>query len=214
MAGDKDLVSTDPTETQELLQQAAQGQPEAFKELFARHREPLRRGIALRLDRRIAARLDVSDLLQETYLEAVRRLPAYLDRPTLPFDLWLRWIAREKVIAAHRRHLLADKRAVGREVGPLPLDSSAQFVDALAGRGPTPSQAMAAVEAAERLRMALEQLDDDEREIILWRHFEQLGNREIAQLLRISDAAANKRYIRALQRLRGLLLSLGVSGPG
>ena len=76
---------------------------------------------------------------------------------------------------------------------------------------PSPSQALGAVELAERLRLALGQLDEDEREIILWRHFEQLTNRDIACLLAINDAAANKRYIRALQRLRGLLLNLGVS---
>ena len=60
--------------------------------------------------------------------------------------------------------------------------------------------------------MALQQLDDDERELLLGRHFEQLSNRELAQLLGLSEAAANKRYIRALQRLRGILQNLGISG--
>jgi RNA polymerase sigma-70 factor (ECF subfamily) len=204
-------VNSDSTETQELLEQARQGQSAAFEELFARHRDRLRQAVAFRLDRRLAPRVDASDILQETYLEAARRLAEYLRRQDMPFYLWLRWIAGDKVLACHRRHVLADKRAIGREVPPLPVDSSAQFVRGMLGQDPSPSQVVAAAELAERLRLALEQLDEEERELILWRHFEQLTNREIAQLLRISDAAANKRYIRALQRLRGLLLGLGVS---
>jgi RNA polymerase sigma-70 factor (ECF subfamily) len=204
-------LSTDARPTEELLDLARQGQAQAFEELFARHRERLRQGIALRLDRRVAARVDVSDLLQETYLEAARRLPDYLQRSDMPFYLWLCWLAREKVLECHRVHLQAGKRDIRRELLPLPVDSSAHITRGLLGPGPTPSEAAAAIEMAERLRQALQQLDDDEREIILWRHFDQLRNQEIAQLLGITPAAANKRYIRALQRLRGLLLNLGIS---
>jgi RNA polymerase sigma-70 factor (ECF subfamily) len=206
-------VDADAPDTQELLARVRGGEQAALEALFARHRERLRYGIALRLDRRLAARIDVSDVLQETYLEAARRLPGYLARPEMPFHLWLRWLARERVQVLHRRHLGADRRAVGHEARPLPIDSSAQFVISLVGAGPTPSQALAAVELAERLRLALQRLNKDERDVLLWRHFEQLSNREIAQLLGISEAAANKRYIRALQRLRGLLAGLGVSRP-
>jgi RNA polymerase sigma-70 factor (ECF subfamily) len=181
--------------------------------LFGRHRECLRRGIALRLDRRLAPRVDVSDVLQETYLAATRRLAEYLARPQMPFRLWLHWLARERVLALHRQHLGAGRRALGREVRPLPVDSSAQLVSGLVGPGPSPSQALAAVELAEQLRLALQKLDEKERDLLLWRHSEQLTNREIAQLLHISEAAANKRYVRALQRLRGLLTALGVSRP-
>jgi RNA polymerase sigma-70 factor (ECF subfamily) len=197
--------------TQELFEHARAGDAAALEQLFARHREQLQRAVALRLDRRLAARVDVSDVIQETYLEAARRLPEYVQRSDMPFGLWLRWLARERVLTVHRQHLFADKRAVGREVQPLPVDSSAQFAAGLLGPGPSPSQAVAAIELAERLRLALQQLDDDERELLLGRHFEQLSNRELAQLLGISDAAANKRYVRALERLRGVLLNLGVS---
>jgi RNA polymerase sigma-70 factor (ECF subfamily) len=132
----------------------------------------------------------------------------------MPFYLWLRWIAREKVIALQRRHLGADKRTLKHEAPALPVDSSAQFVSAIIARGPTPSQQLARKELAERLRTALAQLDDDERELILWRHFEQLTARETAQLLQITEAAASKRYVRALEHLRSLLLDLGVTSPG
>jgi RNA polymerase sigma-70 factor (ECF subfamily) len=200
-------------ETPELLDRARRGDRAALEALFARHRERLRRAVLLRLDRRLAARVDASDILQETYLEAVRRLPDYFSRAGMPFELWLSWLAREQVLACHRRHLEADKRAVGREVPALPADASAQFAGAVAGTGSTPSRHAAAAELAERLRLALQQLAEEERDLILWRHFEQLTNRETAQLLAITEAAANKRYLRALQRLQGLLTNLGISGP-
>ena len=196
----------------DLLDRAGRGEAEAFERLFAENREPLRRAIALRLDRRVAARADASDVLQETYLEASRRLATYLERRPMPFALWLRWLARERVLVCHRRHLLAEQRAVGLE--ELPVDSSAQFVRGMLGREPSPSHAARAGELAELLRRALAQLDDEERDLILWRHFEYLRNREIAQLLGITEAAANKRYIRATERLRGLLNRLGVSDAG
>jgi RNA polymerase sigma-70 factor (ECF subfamily) len=181
-----------------------------FAVLLDAHKPALRRAIALRLDRRVAARVDASDIVQETYAEAVRRLPEYLESRPMPPELWLHWLAREQVLRWHRRHF-ADKRAVGREVAALPEESSACFVNGLAGGGPSPSKQAAAAETAERLRLALSRLDDDERDLILWKHFEQLSTRDVAQLLGLSEAAASKRYLRALERLRGLLLALGVA---
>jgi RNA polymerase sigma-70 factor (ECF subfamily) len=198
-------MSADSPDTCELLDRARQGDTAARAELLARHREAVRQTVALRLDRRLAARVSVSDVVQDTCLEAARRLPDYLRQQPLPFGLWLAWLARERVLAVHRQHLFSDRRAVGREVPALPADSSACLVGGFLDRGPTPSQAAAAAEAAERLRLALGRLDEDERDLILWRHFEQFSNREIAQLLGISEAAAAKRYLRALERLRGLL---------
>lgn len=196
----------------ELLQRAARGDARAFADLMARHEGLLRRAVAWRLDRRLAPRLDVSDVVQETTIEAARRLSDYIQRPAMPFSLWLRWLAREKLLQLHRQHLHTDKRAVSRETPLLPVDSSAALVRGLLGREPSPSRAAAQAELAEALRRALGQLDDDERDLILWRHFEQLTNVEIAQLLGVTPAAAGKRYIRALERLQGLLKGLGISG--
>jgi RNA polymerase sigma-70 factor, ECF subfamily len=208
-------MSGEPNNTQELLELARGGNQSSFNELFKRHRERLRKAIAMRVDRRLAARIDASDVLQETYMEAFRRLPKYLRQGEMPFYLWLHWIAREKVLALHRRHLGAEKRTVAYEVPLLPVGSSATFVSAvIAGREPSPSQALAKTELAECLRMALGQLDNGDRDLILWRHFEQLSARDMAQLLQISEAAASKRYIRAVERLRKILVDLGVSGPG
>jgi RNA polymerase sigma-70 factor (ECF subfamily) len=118
----------------------------------------------MRLDPRLRLRVDASDVVQEACLEAFRRLPEYLSRPDMPLDVWLLWLAREQVLMTHRRHLRADKRAVGREVAPLPADSSAAVVQSLTGAGPSPSGLAAAAEMAEKLRQALGRLDDDERE--------------------------------------------------
>lgn len=199
------------TDIRDLLDRARGGDPGAIEALFAHHREPLRQAVALRLDGRLAARCDPSDVVQQTLLEAVRRLPLYLERQQIPFPLWLRGLAREKLIDLHRRQVVAGKRAAGRELPPLPVDSSAAFVRGMLGREPSPSHVLLAAELAEQLRSAIEELDDDERDLILWRHFEQLSNGEVATLLEINEAAASKRYVRALERLRGLLKGLGVS---
>ncbi len=199
-------MGDDPSETLELIERARAGDQSAFEELFDRHRGRLRKAIALRLDRRVAARVDASDVLQETYMEAFQRLPKYLLREEMPFYLWLHWIAREKVLALHRRHLGAEKRTVLHETPLIPVDTSAELVSGIIGRVPTPSQELARMELADRLRKALGQLDEDERDLILWRHFEQLSAREMAQLLHITEAAASKRYIRTVERLRRLLV--------
>ena len=206
-------MGMDTGETVELLDRVRRGDAAAFEELFKRHRVRLRNAIAMRMDRRVSARVDASDILQETYMEAFRRLPKYLEQEGMPFYLWLHWIAREKVIALHRRHLGAGKRAVQQEVPLMPVDSSAEFVSGLIGRLPSPSQELAKAELAERLRLALGQLDDDDRDLILWRHFEQLSARDMALLLDITEASASKRYIRAVEKLRKLLLDLGISNP-
>jgi RNA polymerase sigma-70 factor (ECF subfamily) len=200
-------MGINPDETQRLLARAKDGDRDAFEELFRRHRAKLRRAVALRLDRRVAARVDASDVVQDTYMEAFRRLPKYLEQEGMPFYLWLCWIAREKVLTLHRRHLGAEKRAVTYEVPLLPAQTSSTIVSVvIAGREPSPSQALAKKELAELLRLALGRLDDDERDLILMRHFEKLSARETAQLLHISEAAASRRYLRAVERLRKILL--------
>jgi RNA polymerase sigma-70 factor (ECF subfamily) len=173
-----------------------------LERLFEQQRASLRQAVLLRLDRRVAARVDVSDVLQETFLEALRRWPNYQQTATLPPELWLRWLAREQVLQLHRRHLLTEQRSVQREVGTLPEASSVILARGLIQTIPSPSAQVALGEMVEKLRRALGDLEDDERDLILWRHFEQLTNRESALLLGITEAAAGKRYIRALERLR------------
>src|SRR5262245_30437181 len=114
-----------------MLARARRGDRGAFEELFRRYTEELRQTIGLRLDRRLQARVDVSDVLQDTYLEACRRLPEYLNAPPAPFGLWLRWLARDTLLVLHRRHLGTGMRSVQRELPLLPPDSSAQLLQGL-----------------------------------------------------------------------------------
>ncbi len=202
-------MQTEPSETQELLDQARRGDAEAVDRLLARHREPVRRMIDLRLDPAIARRVDASDVVQEVLLEASRRLSDYLKKPAMPFNLWLRHIARDHLIDAHRRHRVAQKRGVDREQPLAPanwvqhssLELAAQFLDP----GLTPASAALRQELERRLHQAITELNDEDREVIWMRHFEQLSNQEVAAELKLTDAAASMRYLRALRRLRDLL---------
>src|SRR5437764_7912856 len=107
------MATTNP-DTDQLLDRAASGDGRARQELLARHRKRLRRMVALRLDRRLAARVDPSDVVQEALADAARKLDGYLrDRP-LPFYPWLRRLAWERLVKMHQRHR-AGRRAVGRE---------------------------------------------------------------------------------------------------
>jgi RNA polymerase sigma-70 factor (ECF subfamily) len=195
-------------ETQQLLDQAQRGDGAARERLLAEHREPVRRMIDLRLDPAIAARVDASDVVQDVLLEANRRLDAYLAKPVMPFHLWLRHIAKDRLIDAHRRHR-ARRRGVDREQPMVPAalagKSSVELAARLMDRERTPASAAIQHEMERRLHQAIAALDDDDREVILMRHFEQLSNQEVALALGLTEAAASMRYLRAMRRLRGLL---------
>lgn len=195
-------------EVDRLLAAARNGKDGAVTELLAAHRDILRRMIALRLDPALARRLDASDVVQDVLFEASQRLEAYLANPVMPFHLWLRQIAQDRMIDAHRRHRQAQRRSLDREqpLRPGPEDSSqadpaAAFVD----RELTPAAAALHRERADLFQEALTKLPDEDREIILQRHVEQLSNQEVAQLWQLSEAAASMRYLRALRRLRTML---------
>ncbi|MCI0456518.1 MAG: sigma-70 family RNA polymerase sigma factor [Gemmataceae bacterium] len=195
-----------------LLQQAAAGDSEGWGALWTRYCERLRAMIALRLDRRLQGRIDPSDVLQEAYLEASAQLPQYLQQPTLPFFLWLRLITGQKMVALHRHHLGTQMRDASREIslhhGSLPPTSSAALAAQLLGRECRPSEAALRVERSLRLQEALNSLDPLDREVLALRHFEELSNAETAQVLGLQEAAASKRYVRALKRLKDILASM------
>jgi RNA polymerase sigma-70 factor (ECF subfamily) len=197
-------------ETQNLLDQARQGEAEAVERLLTAHREPLRRMIDLRLDPALAARVDASDVVQDVLLEAHRRLTDYLRNPIMPFRLWLRHIAKDHIIDAHRRHRQAQRRSLDREQPLVPArladHSSFELAGQLLDQELTPASAAIRHELQRRLDAAIATLDDDDREIILMRHGEQLSNQEVALALELSEAAASMRYLRAVRRLRAILL--------
>jgi RNA polymerase sigma-70 factor (ECF subfamily) len=196
-------------ETQELLDQAKRGEAQAVETLLARHRESVRRMIDLRLDPAIVQRVDASDVVQDVLLEASRRLEDYLKKPAMPFHLWLRHIAKDHIIDAHRKHHQARKRGVDREQ-PLARpgwaeQSSLDLAGQLCDQELTPASAAIRRELERRLHDALAQLDEDDRDMILMRHFEQLANQDVAAALGLSEAAASMRYLRAVRRLRDLM---------
>lgn len=194
-------------ETEKLLADAKGGQAPAVGELLARHREPVRRMIDMRLDPAIARRVDASDIVQDVLLEASRRLAEYLRDPAMPFHLWLRHIAQDHLIDAHRRHRLAQKRTVDKEKNAVFADdrSSVELAARFIDRELTPASAAIRQEMQKRFQEVLATLGDDDREVILMRHFEMLSNQDVAAALGLSEAAASMRYLRALRRLRSLL---------
>src|ERR1700730_15595611 len=205
-----DGVQPDSAAIQSLLQKASLGDRQAFEDLFAHHRPALRRSVELRLDAKLRARVDPSDVVQETQLEAFQRLPDYLERRPMPFRLWLRKTAYERLLKVQRHHLKTARRTVSREI-PLPEHSSILLADQLLADGPTPSQQIAKGELAQRLRGALMQLPAPQREVLLMRNFEGLSYQEVACILDIDPATARKRYGRALLQLRHLLLEGGLT---
>lgn len=209
-----------PSETESLLHRVARADALAADELWERHRPALRRMIDLRLDQALARRVDASDIVQDVLLEASRRLADYLRNPSIPFHVWLRQIATDRVIDAHRRHRQAARRSMDREK-PLALADDRSSLDLAAQlRDPSPTPAAEALrhELEGRFRDALDRLDADDREIILLRHFEQLSNGEAARALGLSEPAAGMRHLRALRRLRALLAevpsAVGRGGSG
>ena len=177
------------------------------------HWDRLHRLVQIRLDRRLHGRVNPSDVLQEAYLEVVRSMPGYLSNPKIPFFHWLRHITVVKLMALHRKHLGTHARDAGRDVhlgGTRPQTSSVALAAQLLGRLTSPSEAAARVELQARVQEALSSLDNLDREVLSLRHFEQLTNTETARALGLSEAAASNRYVRALKRLRPILLK----GPG
>jgi RNA polymerase sigma-70 factor, ECF subfamily len=204
-----DLMTDEANDVAERLQRAAEGDIDALHDLFSRYRARLRRMIRLRLSRRLAGRIDDSDVLQESFLEIARRLEDYLKEPRLPFYLWLRHMTGLKLAEVHRRHLGTQARDADREVtlhrGGLPMADSVSLAAQLLGTLTTPSQAAIKAETRLYVQQALNSMDPIDREVLALKHFEQLSTSEIAEVLGLSKAGAGSRYLRAIKRLREIL---------
>jgi RNA polymerase sigma-70 factor (ECF subfamily) len=193
----------------DLLDAARAGDPGALAALFDRYERRLRHMVRLRLDRRLAGRVDAADVLQEAYLEAHRRFAEYLRDPSVPAFLWLRLVVGQKLTDLHRHHLGAKMRDAGMEVslrrGAPPQASSASLAELLLGRLTSPTRAAQRAEMQLRLQEALNSMDAIDREVLVLRHFEQMSNVETAQVLGLEKTAASNRYVRALRRLKLVL---------
>jgi RNA polymerase sigma-70 factor (ECF subfamily) len=199
------MVSED-SHTTELLTRASQGHDSACEELLALYRRRLRQMVAFRLDRRIAARVDPSDVVQEALADAARKLPDYLRQRPLPFYPWLRHLAWERLIVVYRQHVQAQKRSVTREqrqVLPLADESAMELAGRLLG-GSSPISRLLRNELRDRVQALLTELPPNDREVLVLRHLEQLSIAEMAAVLGISEGAVKVRHLRALQRFRDL----------
>jgi RNA polymerase sigma-70 factor (ECF subfamily) len=209
----------------ELVRRAARGEEEALAELFSCYRGRLRQMIRLRLDRRLQGRVDPSDVLQDAYIEMAEKLPEYTGRAAMPFFVWLRMVVGERLLRVHRQHLGAAMRDATREIslhrGAFPEASSASLAAQLLGHITSASRAALRAEMKLILQGVLNAMDPIDREVIALRHFEEMRNDEVAAALGLTKAAASKRYVRAMLRLkaaiadgRGLVDSSGGGGVG
>ena len=199
-------AAENPTEA--LLELASRGDDEARELIFARHRARLKRMVAVRIDGRLAARIDPSDVVQETLFEASRKLPDYIRDPSLPFYPWLRQLAWKRLYALSEKHIHSQKRSILREERDnfhLSDESVQQLANRLMSSGTSPSRRMMRSELLGRVRVALEKLASRDREVLVMRHLEQMSISEIAAILGIDEGATKQRQTRALVRLQGLL---------
>jgi RNA polymerase sigma-70 factor (ECF subfamily) len=204
-------------DTEQLIQQASQGDVAARQQLLVRHRDRLRKMVRVRMDRRLAARVDPSDVVQEALADAAGKMSDYLRRRPLPFYPWLRRLAWERLVKLHRRHIRAAVRSVSREdpgLPALPDESALELAQRLAAPGTSPSHHLVREELRGRVQAALAQLSETDREVLVMRYLEQLSNAETGAALGISEGAVKMRHLRALERIRGLLAGeLGEEQP-
>jgi RNA polymerase sigma-70 factor (ECF subfamily) len=211
-AGERDAAALDA-----LVDRVIRGDRDALAELFDHHRDRLWRIVSFRLDVRLAGRVDAEDVLQETYMNAERRLQHVLkDAPDGMF-IWFRMLATQTLAEVHRRHLGIQARDPSREqsmrVGG-GSSTSFSISSHLFGHLTSPSQAALRRELSDQLDVALASMEDLDREVLALRHFEELSNRETARVLEITEQAASMRYVRALTRLQHILKAIpGFDAP-
>ena len=193
------------SESESLLSRVASGDTVARERLFVEHRGRLRQMIAVRMDQRLSARVDPSDIVQDTLTEAIRQLPNYLRTQPLPFYPWLRNLAWQKLIQLHRQHVRSQKRSISREqvwhADNLSDASALQLAKVFAANDPSPSARLVQDELFQRVMRAMEKLKPSDREILILRHLEQLSVDETAAVLSIKNGTAKARHFRAIQRL-------------
>ena len=193
-----------------LLKLAASGDSDALGRLLESHRQRLERIVRVRLDHRVQSRMNASDVIQETCIEAGERLKEYLENPEVPFFVWLRYLAHQRLQQLHRHHLGRQIRDANRERSIEQQDSEDQLGSGiiaahLVARISSASSILQREELCQRLRELLDRMEPVDREILVLRHFEHLTNAECSQILSLSTTAASNRYIRALERLRTVI---------
>lgn len=197
-----------------LVRRAVEGEVGALAQLLAGQQAWLTQFVSTRLDRQLAARVDVGDIVQEVLVEAANKLPDYVARCPIPFTAWIRRIAEERITHAHRKHVVAGKRSVRREVSL--QGSNAWSSDALVtfhpkSRDKTPSSYVAGKELYAEVARLMKQLPDSDQELLRLRFVEQLSAKDVAVALGTTEQAVRMRQLRALRQLRHLIEP---DGPG
>ncbi|WP_169981057.1 sigma-70 family RNA polymerase sigma factor [Tautonia rosea] len=193
------------SQTDFLLDRVRTGDEVARQWLLQRYRDRLRRMVAVRIDRRLSRRLDPSDIVQETLVEAARKLDEYLANRPLPFYPWIHRLAKDRLAQANRRHLGSIKREVSRELSLLSHASTERLLSQFATSQTTPSGVLQRLEQRQSLFEALERLSETDREVLVMRYLENLRFGTIAAVLGITEGAAKVRHLRALDRIRKCL---------
>jgi RNA polymerase sigma-70 factor, ECF subfamily len=199
------------TDDRQIMSLRSEGE-NALADVMAEHAQRLRQIVQFRIDPRLSGRVDTADVMQEAFIDARKRLPRYLAEPKVPLFVWLRGVVLDTLIDFHRRHLGAKMRDAGQEVSlqrPIsPQASSMALAACLAGSLTSPSQAAIRAETVRQIEQILDRMDEIDREVLVLRHFEQLTNDEVADVLGVKKAAASRRYMRALDRFRSVLLAI------
>lgn len=204
-------MENDSAREDQLLKRLRGGDEDALGELFSIFRERLKKVVHFRLDHRLKGRVAESDVLQDTYIRASQRLEHYLEKPEMPFFVWLRLLAGQQLVDLHRHHVGAEMRDARREISlheKIGGNTSLALAAHLADRLTSPSRVFERVEKIAILEETLNRMNPIDREVIALRHFEELTSAETAQVLGIEKAAASKRYVRALQRLQQLMTTV------
>ncbi len=203
-------MTTELPSAEEIRQQLASAREEALADYFSIVRERLKRIVDFRLDYRLNGRVSHSDVLQDTYVRAAKRIDSFLDKPEMPFFVWLRLEINQRLLDIHRHHFGAEKRDVRREISmqkpnPCSGQTSIALAAHLVAQITSASQVVERAEQIRALEVSLNEMNELDREVIALRHFEELSNIETANVLDITPVAASKRYLRALKRLRDIM---------
>ena len=195
--------------TDDLQSRLFEGDTGALAELFSQNRERLWQIVRFRLDHRLAGRVDPDDILQEAYLAAAQRIVHYRDDSPISGFLWLRLIVNQTLIDVYRRNLDSQKRDARREVsiggGFAPQQTTASIASLLVGHATSPSQAAMRMELNQELNQTISEMDPIDQEVLALRHFEELTNQEVSEILGIGVKAASMRYVRAIKRLSEIM---------
>lgn len=185
------------------------GDLEALAEIFSINRARLLRIVRFRMDRRLASRFGPEDVLQEAYIEAAKRVKHFQEKFIGSAFLWMRMMVNQTLVDMHRRHLGAQKRSAGKELNALGMgyavETSLSLSLSVLGSVSSHSKAVATMQLVQKVKDAIEEMDEMDREVLALRHFEELTNKEVAEALGIEQKAASIRHLRALKRLKDML---------